>query len=147
MRYSMTHLAGSVLLSAVMTGSALGQNLGSASTATNQLQGLQHSAIKMAEVGAGVGLGMTVIGLALHARHHRSKQAASNVDYKALSEEYARQLRDMQARSLMPAAGVPAAGPARTAAQGAETTAPAVLPLPAQAANVAPPATPATPRP
>jgi hypothetical protein len=140
MRYTISKFAGAVLLSASITGSALGQSLGSASTSTTQIQNLQHSAVKMAEVGAGVGIGMTVIGLALHYRHHGSKRSAK-VDYKALSKEYARELRDMQARSLCPAAGNAAPSLAKPASQGTETATPASPPLSIQAANGAPPAT------
>ena len=155
MRSKMTRLAGAVLLIGAIGGSAVGQNLGSMTSATAasaQLQNLQHSAIKMAEVGAGVGLGMTVIGLALHARHHSvsskrgKKEAANNIDYKALSEQYARQLDEMRARPAVPAATALTTPAGNTPGQRLSTAAPASLPLQPQASNVAPPAPVVTPQ-
>ena len=89
MKYSNTKLGGAASLTVAPCGSALAQSLTTAPT-TQQVQNMTRMAEKAAIISGGVGLGVTVIALALHHRHHSpstkssSRTSSQTSNYQAL---------------------------------------------------------------
>jgi hypothetical protein len=89
MKYSNTKLGGAAFLTVALCGSALAQSLTTAPT-TQQVQNMTRMAEKAAIISGGVGLGVTVIALALHHRHHSpstkssSRTSSQTSNYQAL---------------------------------------------------------------
>jgi hypothetical protein len=92
-------IGGLVFLCATLPSYTLAQNLGSTSTA--QIQNLQHTALKVGIISAGIGIGVMVISLALHHRHHKTQGANIN-SYKAAAASYSRSAQDAGQNFLKP---------------------------------------------
>jgi hypothetical protein len=81
---SATKLGGVIMLSAILSGSAMAQSLG-APPSTAQIQNLQRTAVKVGVTSAAIGAGIALIGFVAHHHHH----GAGGRRMKIVSVDYA----------------------------------------------------------
>ena len=135
MRVSVSRVGRAVFLSAVLSGSALAQNLGSVPN-TAQIQNLEHTAMKVGIIGAAAGIGVTVISLAVRHHHHSARTSKANDDKDlaaAYAAGYTRASQEAQARSPKASVLGVAPIPAKSAGEIKETNPSDNPSLPAQA--------------
>ena len=132
MNLRVTKLGRVAFLSLLLAGSALAQSLGT-NPSTAQIQNMEHTAMKIGIASAGVGLGVTVIGLALRHHKHSARTTKSDND-QGSAAEYAR-LSQAAAAPDTRAAALKVASNQKTPDPGKATGLTADAPLHAQAGS------------